>query len=80
MLPYQPNSESCLIGCYNTEEVEPNNFPRQVANFSATTLCPVSAVLICTSFMAFLNSILVTFACTLIWCNLCLIMDLKIYK
>lgn len=31
MLPYQPNSESCLIGCYNTEEMEPKNFPRQVA-------------------------------------------------
>ncbi|XP_031694807.1 uncharacterized protein LOC116377338 isoform X1 [Anarrhichthys ocellatus] len=29
MLPYQPNSESCLIGCYNTEEMEPKNFPRQ---------------------------------------------------
>ncbi|XP_039656441.1 uncharacterized protein LOC120559085 [Perca fluviatilis] len=29
MLPYQPNSESCLIGCYNTEEMEPNHFPRQ---------------------------------------------------
>ncbi|CAK6977201.1 uncharacterized protein LOC122981750 [Scomber scombrus] len=28
-LPYQPNSESCLIGCYNTEEMEPNHFPRQ---------------------------------------------------
>ncbi|KAM7410747.1 hypothetical protein PAMA_020945 [Pampus argenteus] len=26
---YQPNSESCLIGCYNTEEMEPKNFPRQ---------------------------------------------------
>ncbi|KAF3860954.1 hypothetical protein F7725_001209 [Dissostichus mawsoni] len=29
MLPYQPNSESCLIGCYNTEEMEPNHFSRQ---------------------------------------------------
>uniref|UniRef100_UPI0037E7D920 uncharacterized protein n=1 Tax=Semicossyphus pulcher TaxID=241346 RepID=UPI0037E7D920 len=29
MLPYQPNSESCLIGCYNTDEMEPKNFPRQ---------------------------------------------------
>ncbi|KAK2898157.1 uncharacterized protein [Channa argus] len=29
MVPYQPNSESCLIGCYNTEEMEPDNFPRQ---------------------------------------------------
>ncbi|XP_034721529.1 PDZ domain-containing protein 4-like [Etheostoma cragini] len=29
MLPYQPNSESCLIGCYSTEEMEPNHFPRQ---------------------------------------------------
>ncbi|XP_070825671.1 uncharacterized protein [Chaetodon trifascialis] len=29
MLPYQPNSESCLIGCYNTEEMEPKNIPRQ---------------------------------------------------
>lgn len=29
MLPYQPNSESCLIGCYNTDEI-----PRQVAIFS----------------------------------------------
>lgn len=34
MLPYQPNSESCLIGCYNTEEMEPKNFPTQVANFT----------------------------------------------
>lgn len=30
MLPYQPNSESCLIGCYNTEEMEPKDFSRQV--------------------------------------------------
>ncbi|TKS65868.1 PDZ domain-containing protein 4 [Collichthys lucidus] len=29
MLPYQPNSESCLIGCYNTEEMEPQDFSRQ---------------------------------------------------
>nr|XP_020470673.1 uncharacterized protein LOC109968630 isoform X2 [Monopterus albus] len=29
MLPYQPNSESCLIGCYATKETEPKNFPRQ---------------------------------------------------
>ncbi|XP_035499701.1 uncharacterized protein LOC118316223 isoform X2 [Scophthalmus maximus] len=29
MLPYQPNSESCLIGCYNTEEMEHKDFPRQ---------------------------------------------------
>ncbi|XP_019118866.1 uncharacterized protein LOC109139484 isoform X1 [Larimichthys crocea] len=29
MLPYQPNSESCLIGCYNTEEMEPKDFSRQ---------------------------------------------------
>lgn len=27
MLSYQPNSESCLIGCYNTEETK--NFHRQ---------------------------------------------------
>lgn len=27
MLSYQPNSESCLIGCYNTEEAK--NFHRQ---------------------------------------------------
>lgn len=27
MLSYQPSSESCLIGCYNTEE--PKNFHRQ---------------------------------------------------
>uniref|UniRef100_A0A3Q3EJY1 Serine/arginine repetitive matrix protein 1-like n=1 Tax=Labrus bergylta TaxID=56723 RepID=A0A3Q3EJY1_9LABR len=29
MLPYQPSSESCLIGCYNTEEMESNHFQRQ---------------------------------------------------
>ncbi|XP_041861087.1 uncharacterized protein LOC121652381 [Melanotaenia boesemani] len=29
MMPYQPNSESCLIGCYSAEEVEPKTFPRQ---------------------------------------------------
>ncbi|KAL3975082.1 hypothetical protein ACER0C_023708 [Sarotherodon galilaeus] len=29
MLHYQPNSESCLIGCYGAEEVDPKNFPRQ---------------------------------------------------
>ncbi|XP_069033886.1 uncharacterized protein [Embiotoca jacksoni] len=29
MMPYQPNSESCLIGCYSTEEVEPKMFPGQ---------------------------------------------------
>ncbi|XP_029993845.1 uncharacterized protein LOC115421966 [Sphaeramia orbicularis] len=29
MSSYQPNSESCLIGCYNTEEVEPKRFHRQ---------------------------------------------------
>ncbi|XP_068454074.1 uncharacterized protein [Clinocottus analis] len=29
MLPYQPNSESCLIGCYNTDEMEQQHFPRQ---------------------------------------------------
>ncbi|XP_059188534.1 serine/arginine repetitive matrix protein 1-like [Centropristis striata] len=29
MLPYQPNSESCLIGCYNTDEMEPGHFHRQ---------------------------------------------------
>ncbi|KAK2850898.1 hypothetical protein Q5P01_007174 [Channa striata] len=29
MVSYQPNSESCLIGCYNTEEMDPKNFPRQ---------------------------------------------------
>ncbi|XP_029013505.1 uncharacterized protein LOC114859484 isoform X2 [Betta splendens] len=29
MLPYQPNSENCLIGCYNTEDMEPKNFSRQ---------------------------------------------------
>lgn len=27
MLSYQPNSESCLIGCYNMEETK--NFHRQ---------------------------------------------------
>ncbi|KAM8829617.1 uncharacterized protein ACB058_018161 [Synchiropus picturatus] len=27
MLPFQPNSESCLVGCYNTE-VDPKNFGR----------------------------------------------------
>uniref|UniRef100_A0A3P9IF89 Uncharacterized protein n=1 Tax=Oryzias latipes TaxID=8090 RepID=A0A3P9IF89_ORYLA len=32
MLPYAPNSESCLIGCYGGEEMEPKNFPRQ-ANY-----------------------------------------------
>lgn len=30
MLSYQPNSESCLIGCYNTEETK--NFHRQQVN------------------------------------------------
>lgn len=30
MLTYQPNSESCLIGCYNTDEMEQKNFPGQV--------------------------------------------------
>lgn len=30
MLPYQPNSESCLIGCYRGEEMKPNTFHRQV--------------------------------------------------
>lgn len=30
MLPYQPNSESCLIGCYSSEEGKPKSFPRQV--------------------------------------------------
>ncbi|XP_074537922.1 uncharacterized protein LOC141799558 [Halichoeres trimaculatus] len=29
MMPYQPNSESCLVGCYNTEEMGPKTFPRQ---------------------------------------------------
>ncbi|XP_054879870.1 uncharacterized protein LOC129354423 isoform X2 [Poeciliopsis prolifica] len=29
MLPYQPNSESCLIGCYSSEEGKPRSFPRQ---------------------------------------------------
>ncbi|TNM86605.1 hypothetical protein fugu_006835 [Takifugu bimaculatus] len=29
MLPYQPNSESCLIGCYNSEEAEPDDLSRQ---------------------------------------------------
>lgn len=29
MLAYQPNSESCLIGCYNTEETK--NFHRKVS-------------------------------------------------
>ncbi|KAM6925389.1 uncharacterized protein FYW49_005542 [Xenentodon cancila] len=29
MMPCQPNSESCLIGCYSSEEVEPKGFPRQ---------------------------------------------------
>ncbi|KAM4563763.1 uncharacterized protein PAE49_011757 [Odontesthes bonariensis] len=29
MMPYQPNSESCLIGCYSAEEVERNHFPTQ---------------------------------------------------
>lgn len=38
MLPYQPNSENCLISCYSTEEMEPKNFPRQVADTSATSL------------------------------------------
>ncbi|XP_014824033.1 PREDICTED: uncharacterized protein LOC106904275 isoform X1 [Poecilia mexicana] len=30
MLPYQRNSESCLIGCYSSEEGKPKSFPRQV--------------------------------------------------
>ncbi|KAF7646915.1 hypothetical protein LDENG_00180710 [Lucifuga dentata] len=30
MLTYQPTSENCLIGCYNTEGVEPEGFPRQL--------------------------------------------------
>lgn len=34
MLHYQPNSESCLIGCYGAEEVDPTIFPRQVTGFS----------------------------------------------
>ncbi|XP_077937482.1 uncharacterized protein LOC120829633 isoform X2 [Gasterosteus aculeatus] len=29
MLPYQPNSESCLIGCYSTEQMEPKDFHRE---------------------------------------------------
>ncbi|XP_069383703.1 uncharacterized protein [Paralichthys olivaceus] len=29
MMPYQPNSESCLIGCYNAEGMEHKNFSRQ---------------------------------------------------
>lgn len=38
MLPYQPNSENCLISCYSTEEMEPKNLPRQVADTSARSL------------------------------------------
>lgn len=33
MLPYQPNSESCLIGCYSTEQMEPKDFHREVGSF-----------------------------------------------
>uniref|UniRef100_A0A1A8JIL8 Uncharacterized protein n=2 Tax=Nothobranchius kuhntae TaxID=321403 RepID=A0A1A8JIL8_NOTKU len=29
LLPYQPNSESCLIGCYSPDELKPKSFPRQ---------------------------------------------------
>ncbi|XP_037335504.2 uncharacterized protein LOC119222746 [Pungitius pungitius] len=29
MLPYQPNSESCLIGCYSPEEMEPKDFHQE---------------------------------------------------
>ncbi|XP_029975361.1 uncharacterized protein LOC115408651 [Salarias fasciatus] len=29
MMPYQPNSENCLVGCYSAEEIEQKNFPRQ---------------------------------------------------
>lgn len=32
MLPYQPNSESCLIGCYDTEEVAAKTFHRPVSD------------------------------------------------
>lgn len=32
MLPFQPTSESCLIGCYNSEGVEAETLSRQVRN------------------------------------------------
>lgn len=88
MLPYQPNSESCLIGCYNTEEVEPKDFPRQVANssdlhhyyfISQYQLCAL-VLLLCHFFKVNLsyNFMWVNLAWMLIWCILgtCLIMDL----
>lgn len=32
MLPFQPTSESCLIGCYNSDQAEPDALSRQVSN------------------------------------------------
>lgn len=58
MLPYQPNSENCLISCYSTEEMEPKNFPRQVADTSPALRRP--------PLMSYLNSVLLTFVCLLI--------------
>lgn len=40
MLPYQPNSESCLIGCYNSEEAEPDDLSRQVMKHDGLSFVP----------------------------------------
>lgn len=40
MLPYQPNSESCLIGCYNSEEAELDDLSRQVMKPDGLSFVP----------------------------------------
>lgn len=40
LLPYQRNSESCLIGCYNSEEAEPDDLSRQVMKPDGLSFAP----------------------------------------
>lgn len=44
MLSYQPNSESCLIGCYNMEETK--NFHRQQVFVLMVFFCALFCVTI----------------------------------